>query len=195
MVLDRLQQLTMQVSASAPPPHPLDPLTTTEIETAVDIVRKEHGKLNFNGVTLYEPRKEHMMAWLANPEGTPRPTRAADVVAIAPGGKIYDGIVDLDAKKIIQWKHTPGVQPLITMEDLQEVEHIARKDPKVIEQCGILGIPPQDMDKVYCDRKSGLNNNLFCFSNESHSLDNRIRRALRHGYPSTTSSHVLPTSR
>jgi Cu2+-containing amine oxidase len=31
------------------------------------------------------------------------------------------------------------------------VEEIVRKDPKVIEQCGILGIPPEDMHKVYCD--------------------------------------------
>lgn len=39
------------------------------------------------------------------------------------------------------------------MEDLQVVEHIVRKDPKVIEQCAIIGIPEHDMDKVYCDRK------------------------------------------
>lgn len=38
------------------------------------------------------------------------------------------------------------------MEDLQIVESVVRKDPKVIEQCGIIGIPPQDMHKVYCDR-------------------------------------------
>jgi primary-amine oxidase len=41
----------------------------------------------------------------------------------------------------------------ITMEDLQIVESVVRKDPKVIEQCGIIGIPPEDMHKVYCDRK------------------------------------------
>jgi Cu2+-containing amine oxidase len=41
----------------------------------------------------------------------------------------------------------------ITMEDLQIVESIVRKDLKVIEQCGIIGIPPEDMHKVYCDRK------------------------------------------
>lgn len=40
----------------------------------------------------------------------------------------------------------------ITMEDLQIVEHICRKDPKVIEQCIISGIPKEDMHKVYCDR-------------------------------------------
>ena len=39
------------------------------------------------------------------------------------------------------------------MEDLQIVEHVVRVDPKVIEQCGIIGIPKEDMHKVYCDRK------------------------------------------
>jgi primary-amine oxidase len=154
MVLDRLQQLTHQVTATAPPPHPLDPLSTSEIDAAVSLIRREHGKLNFNAVTLYEPRKAEMMAWVASPETTKRPARMADVVAIAPGGKLYDGVVDLDQNKIISWSHTPDAQPLITMEDLQEVEHVVRKDPKVIEQCGIIGIPPQDMDKVYCDRES-----------------------------------------
>jgi primary-amine oxidase len=37
MSLDRLQQLTHQVSATAPPPHPLDPLSTVEIDAAVSI--------------------------------------------------------------------------------------------------------------------------------------------------------------
>lgn len=40
------------------------------------------------------------------------------------------------------------------MEDLQIVEHICRTDPAVIEQCGLIGIPKEDMYKVYCDRKS-----------------------------------------
>jgi primary-amine oxidase len=38
------------------------------------------------------------------------------------------------------------------MEDLQIVEHVCRKDPKVIEQCVLSGIPREDMHKVYCDR-------------------------------------------
>jgi Cu2+-containing amine oxidase len=44
----------------------------------------------------------------------------------------------------------------ITMEDLQIVESVVRKDPKVIEQCVISGIPAEDMHKIYCDRKSGV---------------------------------------
>lgn len=153
MVLDRLQQLTYQVSTIAPPPHPFDPLSIAEIDTAVAIIRREHGPLNFNAITLYEPRKAEMMAWLADPERAKRPARAADIVAIAPSGKVYDGVVDLDQQTIVQWEHTPNVQPLITMEDLQEVEHIVRKDPGVIAQCAIIGIPKEDMHKVYCDRK------------------------------------------
>ncbi|OJD11383.1 hypothetical protein AJ78_07833 [Emergomyces pasteurianus Ep9510] len=152
MVLDRLKQLAHQVNSSSPPPHPFDPLSTLEIDTAVAIIRAEHnGSLKFNAVTLQEPRKAEMMAWLSDQKTSPRPHRAADVVAIAPGGKVYDGVVDLTDNKILQWKHVEGVQPLITMEDLNAVEAMARKDPQIIEQCGIIGIPPEDMHKVYCD--------------------------------------------
>ena len=42
------------------------------------------------------------------------------------------------------------------MEDLNQVEAVVRKDPKVIEQCIISGIPREDMHKVYCDREFDL---------------------------------------
>ncbi|PGH20381.1 hypothetical protein AJ80_03649 [Polytolypa hystricis UAMH7299] len=151
MVLERLTQLSLQVDGSSSPPHPFDPLSISEIDIAVAIIRAEHGSVRFNAVTLWEPRKAEMMTWLADPENAPRPHRIADVVAIAPGGKVHDGVIDLTAGKIVQWVHTVGVQPLITMEDLQAVETLARKDPKIIEQCRIIGIPEEDMHKVYCD--------------------------------------------
>lgn len=37
------------------------------------------------------------------------------------------------------------------MEELQAVEYVCRKDPGVIEQCEISGIPKENMHKVYCD--------------------------------------------
>ena len=173
MVLERLKQVAQHVTGTLPPPHPFDPLTAAEIEAAVSIVRKEHGSLYFNAVTLLEPRKAEMLPWLADPDHTNRPHRVADVVAIGKGSKVYDGLVDLEEKKILQWESVDGVQPLvggrhvgkivgytdrlqITMEDLQVVEEIARVDPKVIEQCVISGIPKEDMHKVYCDRTSLL---------------------------------------
>ncbi|KAK3945745.1 copper amine oxidase [Diplogelasinospora grovesii] len=135
-------------------PHPFDPLSLSEIETAISVVRKAHGDVFFNVVALHEPRKAEMTAWLASVDTAPRPKRVADIVVIAPGGKVYDGLVSLEEQpeaQITKWELVSGVQPIITMEELQIVEHVCRKDPKVIEQCRISGIPPEDMDKVYCD--------------------------------------------
>ncbi|KAI9807381.1 MAG: hypothetical protein M1833_000125 [Piccolia ochrophora] len=151
MVLDRLKQVSQHVSGSSPTPHPFDPLSQSEIENAVNIVRKEHGFLFYNAVALWEPRKASMLEWLADPDHAQRPHRIADVVAIARGGAVYDGLVDLTESKILKWELVEGVQPIISMEELQMVEHLARNDPKVIEQCGISGIAKEDMHKVYCD--------------------------------------------
>merc|ERR1712000_495284 len=151
MVLERVKQLAQQVSNTVSPPHPFDPLSSIEIESAASLLRSQYGKLYYNAVTLLEPPKAQMLKWLADPDHTPRPHRMADIVVITPEGKIYDGHVDITEQKVIKWQHTPGVQPLITTEDLCAVEEVMRKDPGVIEQCGILGIPPEDMHKVYCD--------------------------------------------
>ncbi|KAK7752625.1 peroxisomal copper amine oxidase [Diatrype stigma] len=132
-------------------PHPFDPLDFEEIRLAIGIVKKAHGDVFFNVVSLHEPRKAEMTAWLESPETAPRPARIADVVVIAPEGKVYDGLVDLAGGKITKWELLDGLQPIITMEELQSVEHVCRTDPKVIEQCEISGVPKEDMHKVYCD--------------------------------------------
>ncbi|RMZ78496.1 hypothetical protein DV737_g3853, partial [Chaetothyriales sp. CBS 132003] len=155
MVLNVVKQLAHRVpdpgANPGAPPHPFDPLSTAEIEVAVSVVRAEYGKLFYNAITLLEPPKAEMTKWLADPDNAPRPKRIADIVVINPEGKVFDGNVDLAERKVLAWVHTPGVQPLITMEDLQAVEHVCRKDAKVIEQCALIGIPASDMDKVYCD--------------------------------------------
>ena len=113
MVLERLKQVAQHVTGSVPPPHPFDPLTASEIEAAVAIVGKEHTSLYYNAVTLHEPRKAEMLAWLTDSAHTNRPHRVADVVAIGKGSKVYDGKVDLDEKKILSWDSEEGVQPLV----------------------------------------------------------------------------------
>jgi primary-amine oxidase len=113
MALNRLKSVAQQITGNTPPPHPFDPLTNAEIEAAVIIIRKEHGQLFYNAVTLWEPRKKEMMQWLLDPDHTSRPRRVADVVAIAKGGKVYDGLVDLQEEKIVKWECTEGVQPLV----------------------------------------------------------------------------------
>jgi primary-amine oxidase len=119
MALDRLKSVAHHVSGSSPPTHPFDPLSNAEIETAVKIISKAHGKLHFNAVTLREPRKQQMLKWLEDPANTPTPSRIADVVAIAPGGKVYDGLVDLKEGKIVKWESLEGVQPLVSVRNLR----------------------------------------------------------------------------
>jgi hypothetical protein len=79
------------------------------------------------------------------------------------------------------------------MEDLQDTEKLVRQDPKVIEQCKILGI--EDMSKVYCDRElSSLHpypDSLQFF----FSMDNWLRRAFRQQSASATGTDVLPAAR
>lgn len=77
------------------------------------------------------------------------------------------------------------------MEDLQIVERVAREDPSVIEQCGILGIPKEDMHKVYCDRKHSTSSSENKSTEMLDSLDHWLRRALWQQGPSTASADVL----
>ncbi|KAK6342135.1 hypothetical protein TWF730_001613 [Orbilia blumenaviensis] len=150
-----LAQIKQKVGAKDVPKHsghhPLDPLTSLEIGKVVLIVRGVKGQLGYNAVTLHEPKKAELAAWLPNPADVAKPARQAEVVAIDKDGGVWDGIVDIDAEKITKWEKLDGVQPLITMEDLIETDKVVRHDPKVIEQCGILGIPESDMHKVYAD--------------------------------------------
>ena len=115
MVLDRLKQVAHHLTGSAPP-HPFDPLSATEIESAVAIVGQEYKSLFYNAVTLQEPRKHAMQAWLTDPEHARRPPRVAEVVAIGKGSKVFDGLVDLEQKKITQWEALKGVQPLVGLD-------------------------------------------------------------------------------
>ncbi|KID94652.1 peroxisomal copper amine oxidase, partial [Metarhizium majus ARSEF 297] len=131
--------------------HPLDPLSAEEIEAAVAIVRETHQIVKFQIVSLHEPRKATMLKWLADRSDATKPPRVADVSVIAPGGKVGDGLVDLEKKQIVQWEWINGQQPIITVEELQRVEQVIRSDPNVIKQCEISGIPRDEMHKVYCD--------------------------------------------
>ncbi|KAI9805178.1 MAG: Copper amine oxidase [Sarcosagium campestre] len=151
MVLERWKKVNGQMNGTSLLPHPLDPLSEAEIESAVAVIRAEHDSLSYNAISLWEPRKESMLKWLEKPEEAPRPHRVADVVALGTGGKVYDGLVDLNERSIIKWELIDSVQPIISMEELQTVERVARTDPKIIEQCNIIGIPREDMHKVYCD--------------------------------------------
>jgi primary-amine oxidase len=95
-------------------PHPFDPLSLEEIKIAIGIVKKAHGEVFFNVVSLHEPRKAEMMNWITDTSNAPRPARVADVVVIAPGGKVYDGLVNLSSGTIAKWELLDGLQPIVS---------------------------------------------------------------------------------
>lgn len=115
MSLDRLKQAASHITGIGAPPHPFDPLSESEIEQAVAIIRKEHNDVFFNAITLWDPRKAEMMKWIKDPDHTPRPHRVADVVCIGRGSKVFDGQVDLTEGKIVSWALTDDVQPLVRL--------------------------------------------------------------------------------
>lgn len=92
--------------------HPFDPLSGDEISAAVKTVKKDHGDLFFQAVTLVEPRKAEMVRWLQD-KSSPPPSRLADVTAINPKGKVFDGFVDIAARKIVKWEELDGLQPIV----------------------------------------------------------------------------------
>ncbi|KAF8462547.1 peroxisomal copper amine oxidase [Kalaharituber pfeilii] len=154
-MLEQLVRFLSSLYTSEYPPHPFDPLSLEEIEYAVAITRRKleaeypGTRLRFNTVALHEPPKADFLTWLETP--TKRPQRKTEVIVVSNLGGVFDGVVNLVEGKVEKWEKLVGMQPMITMEDLMATEHYVRKDPKVIEQCKILGIKEEDMDKVYCD--------------------------------------------
>ncbi|KAI8379319.1 copper amine oxidase [Radiomyces spectabilis] len=135
--------------------HPFDQLTGDEIMLVADIVRKEKSDMNiiFNTITLQEPPKYLMMSYLGWDRTRPRiehVEREALVVAIEkPSMRCYEAVVSLDSQTVKSWSYMPDVQPILTMDDMFEVEELVIKDPRVQAECRELGI--HDMSQVFAD--------------------------------------------
>jgi primary-amine oxidase len=97
-------------------PHPFDPLSGDEIRTAIDVVKKEYGELNYHAVSLLEPRKKDIVRW--QQLNAPKPARIAEITAIGYGGAVYDGFVDMDSARITKWEKLEGVQPIVSSHTL-----------------------------------------------------------------------------
>ncbi|KAF4159502.1 hypothetical protein CNMCM8927_006578 [Aspergillus lentulus] len=136
--------------SSALSTHSLDPLSADEITTAATLLRQHAHPttLKFNCITLHEPLKAELNAFLS---GTgPRPARRAFSIVLKKGTpEVSEAIVNLTTKKVESWKSVKDVMPTLTLDDLSIVEHIASKDPRVVEACREIGIT--DMSRVYFD--------------------------------------------
>src|SRR6202161_2226340 len=112
------------------PQHPLDALTTEEYWTVHDVLQQSGhltDKTLFSSVLLHEPEKEKVLAWK---QGDPIP-READVI-LEDQGKTIEARVDITAHKLESWNQVPGVQAPITESELDTMNDVVKKDPRVI---------------------------------------------------------------
>jgi len=105
--------------------HPLDPLTSKEIETTVNVLKKE-GKykdsLRFTEITLKLPEKQKVWAWKM--EGKKKETFARKAEFIALDGKqVIEGEVDLSSKKLNSWNEIEGVHGMVIIDDFAAVQN------------------------------------------------------------------------
>jgi primary-amine oxidase len=120
----------------APPiaTHPLDPLTATEIVTAVRLLRAQpdlraqpgrDGELLFPTVTLNEPPKAEVRAFTP---GTPFRREAFAVVLDRAGNRTFEARIDLRAQRVISFTPLAGVQPSIMTVEIDRVAPLVRAD-------------------------------------------------------------------
>lgn len=107
--------------------HPLDPLTVDEMATAVGILAASgdaDAAARFASIDLDEPPKAAVLAWR---RGQPVPRRAR--VTAQRGRRVYEGVVDLQARLIERWQAVGGVQSRIRAEEWARARQITMADP------------------------------------------------------------------
>ena len=110
--------------------HPLDPLTAEEITGAWEILRSQKTlgpRTRVVSIALQEPPKE---AVLAHRPGDALERAAAVVLMDSAEGKTYEAVVSLTRKDVVAWRHVPGVQPSIVLDEFFECEAAVRADPR-----------------------------------------------------------------
>jgi primary-amine oxidase len=110
-------------------PHPLEPLTPQEMERAVDILHRS-GKLapraRFVKLELCEPLKEVVLGFR---DGMPFEREAFAIVLDAATGQTFEAVVSLTQGQVSAYRHIPGVQPSLMMDEFTECEELLRSDP------------------------------------------------------------------
>ncbi len=126
--------------------HPLDPLTASEIQLAVRVVRDKSGLDHtgwFETVTLDEPDRTERQAQ-RNSETV---ARRAYVCCYEPSSnRTLRGTVCLDHGKLLQWEHVEGAQARIVSDEFDAGDRIVKADPRFREACVRRGIT--DLDTV-----------------------------------------------
>lgn len=110
--------------------HPLEPLGSAEVQQAVKILRTA-GKVTpttrFVSISLKEPPKQAVHGFT----GTQVPPREAFAVLFDNGtNSAFEAAVSLSKNELLSWKHIPGAQPTMTIDEQVECEQAVLASPE-----------------------------------------------------------------
>jgi primary-amine oxidase len=127
-------------TGSAPPAHPLEPLTAAEISAASALLtadtRFPEGT-RFVFVELAEPAKDVVVGWTP---GTPWDRQAAAVLRNPRLRATYEATVSLSTGTVVAWRHVEGVQPPMTAEEFNACEDVVRADVRWLAAMALRGV-------------------------------------------------------
>ena len=113
----------------SPVAHPLEPLSAAEVARAVAVL-KQHGKVTpttrFVSVSLHEPAK----TWLQTSPPVSVPREAFLVLFDNGQNACYEAVVSLHDAQLLSYRHLPGVQPTMTIDEQVECEQAVLQNPE-----------------------------------------------------------------
>ncbi|WBM72646.1 primary-amine oxidase [Buttiauxella sp. WJP83] len=147
-------------------PHPLNSLTADEISKAVSIVQAApdfKSGTRFTEISLHEPPKDQVWQFVMSGTAVTAP-RQADVIML-DGIHIVEGVVDLDAGKVVSWTPIEGAHGMVLIDDFISVQTIINGSKEYADALKKHGIT--DPTKVittpltvgFFDGKDGLEQN------------------------------------
>lgn len=131
--------------------HPLDPLTTNEITSAVEIVRRE-GKASANAffpiVSLQEPPKAQVLSGQVSHDS---PRRASLTAYELDSHHTFEGVVDLKAGRTTEWRAIPRAEPLQTTPEFKATAAILKTNElwiAALQRRGLTNLDHVDMGAI-----------------------------------------------
>ena len=107
------------------PPHPLAPLSASEIRDTTALLRpRVPAGTRFTLITLDEPPKETVL------RAIPTARRAFAVLYDPESNQTWEAVANLSTGRIDRLQPVPGVQPLVTSDDSARADQIVRSDPR-----------------------------------------------------------------
>jgi primary-amine oxidase len=131
----------------APTRHPLSPLLPTELAQAAEILKREKalGKdFRFVLVELDEPSKEELREWPA--QSLPR--RVMIVGLDRASATLYEAVVCLTTRTVLDWRACPGAQPSMTWEEWEGVGPVVTADAQWQEAMRRRGVTDFEMVQI-----------------------------------------------